>query len=72
MCGANSAEGGTQERSDGAVTRERDYRGNTWRDAIGEEGGRIDVMDTFKGRLMWKGGKRVAGDIWMMRKQEAT
>jgi hypothetical protein len=30
------------------------------------------VMDTFKGRLMWKGGKCVAGDIWMMGKQDAT
>jgi hypothetical protein len=59
MCGANSAKG-------------RDYGGNSWRDAIGEGGGRIDVVDTFKGKLMWKGGKRVADDVWMLRTRKTT
>jgi hypothetical protein len=37
---------------------ERDYRGDTWQDATSEGGGRIGVMDTFRGRLMWRGGRR--------------
>jgi hypothetical protein len=49
---------------------ERDYRGDTWQDATSEGGGRIDVMDTFRGRLMWRRGRRVADDVWMMRKKE--
>jgi hypothetical protein len=47
-------------------------RGHTWKDATRKGGGRIDMMGTFKGRLMWRRRRRVADDIWMMRKQEAT
>jgi hypothetical protein len=47
---------------------EGDYREEIWQDAISEGGGKIDVMDSFKGRLMWRRGRRVADDIWMMRR----
>jgi hypothetical protein len=49
---------------------ERDYRGDTGQDATSEGGGRIGVMDTFRGRLMWRRGRRVADDVWMTRKKE--
>jgi hypothetical protein len=35
-----------------------------------EGGGRIDVMDTFKGRLMCERTERVAGNEWMVGRRE--
>jgi hypothetical protein len=50
--------------------RERDCKGDTWKNAISEGGGRIGVMDTFYGEADVEGRRRVADSVWMIRREE--